>query len=175
MKKLTGIISLLLLVVAAIAQDSTVYEGKAGIADVAEDDPGLFIFMMFMLMVIILALMFTVVLAGVFWALLMGLAFAGIVSMSVFMGWYQKSVSAGLIWFVLLCFGFVGVGGGMLIYLFAVGVSDWEYNTGNMLLYAAPAGLLGGLLAGWIFLKVMKRLLEFVKTKLAIGRGNQTS
>ena len=123
MKKLTGIISLLLLVVAAIAQDSTVYEGKAGIADVAEDDPGLFIFMMFMLMVIILALMFTVVLAGVFWALLMGLAFAGIVSMSVFMGWYQKSVSAGLIWFVLLCFGFVGVGRGMLIYLFFVGVS----------------------------------------------------
>src|SRR5688572_12264154 len=113
MKKLIGIISLLLLVIAVIAQDTSAYQGKAGVTDVAEEDPGLFMLMMFMLLVIVAALVLTAIFAAIFWMLLLVLAFAGIVSVSVFMGWYQKSVSAGLIWFVLLCFGFVGLGSGM--------------------------------------------------------------
>ena len=166
MKKFIGVISLLLLVITVIAQDSSLYQGKAGVADVAEEDPGLFMLMMFMLSAVLMALVLTVILAMFFWLLLLALAFAGIVSASVFMGWYQKSVSAGLMWFVLLCFGFVGVGSGMIVYLIAVGVSSLEYSTFHMLLYAAPAGLVGGLLAGRIFMKVIKTLLGFVKTKL---------
>ena len=166
MKKFIGFIPLILLVVPVIAQDSTVSPGRAGVADVAEEDPGLFMVMMMILLVLMAALVLTAIFAAMFWMLMLALAFAGIVSVSVFMGWYQKSVSAGLIWFVLLCFGFVGMSSGLLIYLFVVGVSDWEYSTANMLLYAAPAGLLGGLLTGWIFVMVMKRLLGFVRKKL---------
>ena len=167
MKKLFALFLVLFCVIGVIAQDTT-YQGQAGIADVADSDPGLFIFMMFMLMVMIAALLLTIILAMAFWGILMALTFAGIVSLSVFMGWYQNSVRAGVLWFIWLCFGAVGVGSGVIVYLIVLSLSDWTFSWGHLLLYAVPAGLLGGMIAGWIFLKVMRRLVEFVKAKFVV-------
>lgn len=167
MKKFPGFIFFLLLTLITLAQDSAQYNGKAGIEDVRQGDPGLFMLMMMMLMTIVIALILTIFLAMVFWVIMLGLAFAGIVSFSVFMGLYQRSVRAGFFWFVMLCFGFVGMAGGALIYSMIVGFTELTFSWTNVFIYAVPAGLIAGVLAGWLVLKLMKKMLVFVKGKIS--------
>lgn len=114
MKKIILFVALLLPVMALVAQvDSSAYQGKAGIADVADEDPGLFMFMMIFLVGLIVAIIVSLIGAGLLALFIFLLTAAGILSVSVFMAWYKRSVYTGLKWFVYLSFCIAGMVGGI--------------------------------------------------------------
>jgi hypothetical protein len=90
----------------------TIAIAHAGVADVAEDDPGLFMVMMIMLLgflcgcIMILALM---AIAAVAFA---AMALAGVFTFSALVAWYRRSLSAGLKTFIYGIAGCIGLAGG---------------------------------------------------------------
>ena len=127
-------------------------EGKAGIADVAADDPGLFMFMMIIAFGVIVAILFVMVCAVVIAMLLLFLSAVGILSLSVFMGWYKKSLYTGVQWFVFLSFGVTGMAGVLMVALLVTRFGHSDYSLNTLLSWGIPSGLAGGLLAGWLVL-----------------------
>ena len=149
---------LLPLAVVFTQADSTAYQGKAGIGDVAEEDPGLFIFMMIFLLGLVVAIIACLAAAAVlaFFAFL--LVAAGIVSVSVFMAWYKRSVYTGFKWLVNLSFSITGMAGVTVLCLLLHQFGDTGYTLRTMLSWGLPAGLAGGLLGGRVLLTVSRAL-----------------
>lgn len=153
MKKLILLLLILLPGLLLLAQaDSTGYRGLAGVGDVAEEDPGLFVFMMIFLLGLIVAILFALSGAGLLGLFIFLLTAGGILSVSVFMGWYKRSVYTGLKWFVYLSFCVAGMAGVTLVCLLLHRFEDTGYSLKTLLSWGLPAGLAGGLLAGWIVL-----------------------
>lgn len=169
MKKIILLFLLLLPVIALLAQtDSTAYQGKAGIADVAEDDPGLFMMMMIFLLGLVVAILISLVIAGMVALFIFLLTAAGILSVSVFMGWYKRSIYTGVKWFVYLSFSIAGIAGVSLVCLLLHRFRDMDYSLKTLLSWSIPAGLIGGLLAGWVVLTVSRAVYRhfFAKREL---------
>ena len=91
-KKLWLIGFLVLCAVLVFAQDSTAYHGKAGVADVADEDPGLFIVMMIVLVGLITSIILGLIALAVLFLSVTALVAGGILSFSVVMGLYHKSL-----------------------------------------------------------------------------------
>lgn len=134
--------------------DSSGYEGKAGVADVAEEDTGLFMLMMFMLMGAVAAVL-ACLLVGL---LIMGIIFliimAGIASISAFLAWYRKSVYEGVRWFLYLTFAVIGIAGGIVGGVLIKFVIGYHASIRSLLPWTVPAGLVGGLIAAWALIKI---------------------
>jgi hypothetical protein len=134
--------------------DSSVYEGKAGVADVAEEDPGLFLLMMFMLMGAVIAVFICLGVGLLLSGIISLMIAAGIVSISAFMAWYNKSIYAGVKWFVYLSFAIIGIAGGIVGSVLIGYFSDYNSPVNEMFLWSIPAGLIGGLIAAWAIIKI---------------------
>lgn len=159
MKRIILLLFLLLPVVMLLAQaDSAAYQGKAGIGDVAEEDPGLFIFMMIFLLGLVVAVIACLAAAAVLTLLTLLLMSAGIVSVAVFMAWYKRSVYTGVKWLVYLSFSIAGMAGVTFVCFLLHRFGDTGYTLKTMLSWGLPAGLAGGLLGGWILLTASRAL-----------------
>lgn len=133
----------------------------AGVADVADDDPNLFVVMIAMLLAF-----FVLVLVGLLgFALFVGgvllLAGMGIFSVSVILGWFHRSFTKGLSIFFRLSLVAAGlVGSGLLLFVLYIL---------EVPLVAAPAFWIlmafAGAAAGWVCFSLIKRL-----GKLLVGR-----
>lgn len=138
---------------------------QAGIADVAETDPGLFMFMMiFALGALVSAIVCCVLImvAGIFLA---GMAATGIVSVSILVGYSRRSVSAG--WKTLWLLGGFLLGAivatilyGAICYFSTYTFSGWYY-----IMIVIPAGIAGGLVAGWVGKQLLKVVFRRVIRK----------
>lgn len=134
----------------------------AGIADVADNDPGLFLIML----IALLALVFMVV-AGTFIILfiagiLMLLVGAGILSLSVFAGWYHNSVGKGINTFLNLSFITAGIIAALLL-LLVLDIFNVQAVTTTSFCVSVIAA--GGI-AGWICIRITKQVLQLLINKL---------
>lgn len=169
MKKFILFIALLLPVMALVAQmDSAAYQGKAGIADVADEDPGLFMFMMIFLLGLIVAIIVSLIGASLLALFIFLLTAAGILSASVFMAWYKKSFYTGLKWFVYLSFSIAGMVGVSLVCLLLCRFGDIGYTLKTLVSWGVPAGLAGGLLAGWLVLTISRVVYRYFLGKMKL-------
>lgn len=132
MKKIIFLLLVLLPVATLLAQvDSSVYNpsgGKAGVADVADSDPGLFMVMMIILIGFLIGIIACFALAAVLAFFIFLLTAAGIFSFSVFMAWYRRSIYSGVKWFIYLSFCFAGMAGTAFVCLLAEGFGNASYS-----------------------------------------------
>lgn len=172
MKKTILLLLLLLPVALLLAQtDSSAYQGKAGIADVAEDDPDISVMMLMLLLGVGVAIIISLVVAGMVALFIFLLTVAGILSVSVFMGWYKRSIYTGVKWFVYLSFSIAGIAGVSLVCLLLHRFRDMDYSLKTLLSWGIPAGLIGGLLAGWVVLTVARAVYRHFVAKREL-QGN---
>jgi len=140
-------------------------QAAAGVSDVAGSDPGLFMVMLVLALAFAAALTVIVLLSLLFVLLLAVLAGCGILSVSVFVGWRQRSLPAGLQWFFRLGFLAAGCGVGWLFISLAALYQGGNFPYLRWLLVA----LIGGAIAGWLGYKMAKMLLRILLQRL--GRG----
>lgn len=172
MKRIIFLLLFLLPLAAIFAQaDSAAYQGKAGIADVADADPGLFIFMMIFLLGLLVAITVCFACAAMLALFVFLLVAAGIVSASVFMAVYKKSIYTGVQWLVYLSFCIAGIGGITLLCILLNYWGNTGYTLKTLLLWGMPAGLVGGLLAGWIVLTALKAIYRHFFAKREVQQA----
>jgi hypothetical protein len=145
-----------------VAQDTAGYRGKAGIADVADTDPGLFMVMMFILIGFIGALLLGIIALLLTCLILFLLTSAGIVSVSLFMGLYHRSLKTGIKTLIFSAFSLFGVVGGAAGYLLFSILKDIPMKAGYTLGLSMLAGLGGGLLTGWLFSILFGRFYRYL-------------
>ncbi len=124
--------------------------GASGVADVVENDPGLFIFMIMMLFAflgVLLLGMVLMVLLGLAIALVVG---AGITSVAALGGLYYRSVKTGILLFVYLSFVSAGAFAGFALCFTYNLIWPKDY----LLLHLLMAGMPAGALAGWATAKI---------------------
>ena len=138
------------------AQVDTTYHGKAGVADVAEDDPGLLLFMMAIAIGWIGIFFLSVIGVLVLAAIALGLTAAGVITSSLLIGWYRRSVYSGVKWFVYVSFALAGALGGAIGSMLLHHVADTGYSTGKWLVWGIPIGMIGGLLSAWVLIKISR-------------------
>ncbi|MBO9564741.1 MAG: hypothetical protein J7621_18325 [Niastella sp.] len=164
MKRIILLLLALLPIATLLAQaDSSVYNpsgGKAGVADVADSDPGLFMVMMIFLIGFLVAVIACLALAAVLGIFIFLLTAVGIVSFSIFMAWYRRSIYSGVKWFIYLSFCFAGMAGTTFVCLLAEGFGNASYSLKTMLSWGIPIGFAGGLMGGWILLTVSRLLFS---------------
>ena len=169
MKRLLILWLLLFPVATLIAQtDSSVYNpsgGKAGVADVADSDPGLFMVMIIFLIGFLIAVIACLAMAAVLAFFIFLLTAAGIVSLSVFMAWYRRSIYSGIKWFIYLSFSLAGMAGTAIVCLLAEEFGNASYSLRTTLSWGIPIGLAGGLLSGWILLTASRALFKHFSSK----------
>jgi hypothetical protein len=167
MKKALALILLLITLMPVFAQVDTAYYGKAGVADVAEDDPGLLIFMMMIAIgwigIFFLSALGVLILA----AIALGLIAAGIITSSVLVGWYRRSVFSGVKWFVYVSFAGAGAVGGAIGSMLLHHFVDSGYSYGKWLGWGIPIGIIGGLLSAWVLIKISR----YVYTRYILKKG----
>lgn len=133
----------------------------SGLADVAESDPGLLLFMLigfvpFVAMVVV-GLMIFAIITGV----LMLITGMGIASVSVFIGWYHRSVRKGLNTFFYLCFAGAGIVAALLLLflLDLLNVSAVSHASFCVSIIAA------GAIAGWVCFAIIKRIGRWIRQR----------
>lgn len=165
MKKILILLTLLVMVAPLFAQvDTSAYQGKAGVADVAEDDPGLLVFMLFIAIGWVFAAFLCLIAAAIAVAVILGMVAAGIVSASVLIGWYQRSIYKGVKWFVYFLFAFGGLFAGALVGLIFYRIQHYKYSLAETLSWGISVGAISGLLAGWVLVNISR----IVYRKLAV-------
>lgn len=132
----------------------------AGVADVADTDPGLFLFMMIILIGFLWAIIGFLALVALAAIAFLLLAAMGVFTISAFVAWYRKSLLAGLKTSLYLAAGLIGIGGGAFggwVYC------RWLYPTSvssSLLIWSALAGGLAALLICRLFLLLLAKLAE---------------
>lgn len=134
----------------------------AGVADVVDSDPGLFL----MMLIGLLALVF-IVLAGTLIVLFIAgvvllLVGAGILSLSVFAGWYHNSVGKGVSTFLNLSFITAGVIAALLL-LLVLDIFNVQAVTTTSFCVSV---IVAGGIAGWICISITKRIMQLLFNKL---------
>ncbi|RYY64368.1 MAG: hypothetical protein EOO13_18580 [Chitinophagaceae bacterium] len=132
-----------------------------GVADVADNDPGLFVFMMFILLCFGFTLAVGIIISTVILCILAVFALMGIMSVSVLMGWWQRSFLSGLSWFLRLCFIVGGVGVSWLVVFLGLMIRDVDTDAIPLFLAATGAGALGGLFCSMVFIKASRVIYRF--------------
>lgn len=134
----------------------------AGVADVAGDDPGLFLMMMMMLVAFGIALVLLLVVSFALICLFVLVILSGILSISVVIAWMQKSVLSGLTWFLRLLFISSGTVLGMVLIMFA---RVYEPAHFPIMRWALICGI-GGAFAGWVGFYAVSRMVRSALTML---------
>ena len=140
----------------------------AGAADVAQDDPGLFLFMMVIALAFLGAVLIAV--AGIVMLLLLiaALVAFGLFSMSVITAWYYRSAARGLNVFVCAVFAILGAAGSLLAAWLIQYNKQAHFSSDTVVITVCLcAGIAGGLLTGRLFLYVVKNLFRYISRKMA--------
>jgi len=166
MKKTLAVIVLLLAFLPMFAQVDTLSQGKAGVTEAAQDDGSFLLFLMVFMAGCIAIFFFSVLgvlaLAGVALVLIA----AGIITSSIFVGWYRRSVYSGVKWFIYATFAAAGACGGVVIslLLYYFGSSLFTYKKwlgyGKPLVWGIPIGIVSGLLSAWILVKISRMVYD---------------
>jgi hypothetical protein len=137
------------------------------VADVLESDPGLFMFMMMMLVSFGIAFTFGILLCALFIAIASILIGCGVVSLSVMIGLYSRSLSTGVRWFTKLSFLALSFAAAYAT-IFFLQVIGWlpiavlpAFGLASLGAFAA------GLLFDLIFHKVLSVLYNLLRSKTA--------
>jgi hypothetical protein len=166
MAKKLWLISFLMVCAALVfAQDSTAYHGKAGVADVADEDPGLFIVMMIVLVGLITSIILGLIVISVLFFSVTALVAGGIVSFSVVMGIYHKSIRTGIKSLVYIAATLLGGGAGIIGYFLFIMFRHSHFQIQYPLLMSFVGGMLGGMIGGWIALRLIVKVYERFKPK----------
>lgn len=128
----------------------------AGVADVAGDDPGLFLMMLMMLIAFGMALAVLLVVSFALICLFVLFLLSGILSISVVIAWVQKSFLSGLRWFLRLLFISLGMIVGMVLLVF---VRVYEPVHFPIARWALICGI-GGAMAGWVGYYFVSRIFR---------------
>lgn len=169
MKKALAFVLLLLLFIPVFAQVDTTYQGKAGIADVADEDPGL-LFVMTLVLIGWIGIFFLCIIGVLIMAAItLAFAAAGIITSSIIVGWYRRSVYSGVKWFIYLSFAVAGaLGGAMGSFMLSV-LIDTSYSKEQWLGWGIPIGIIGGLLSALGLIKISRYVYDryFMKKEIA--------
>jgi hypothetical protein len=129
--------------------------GKAGLEDVREEDPGLFMMMMIFLVGIVGAFFLGMIVLMLIAAFAAALIFTGILTTSVLAGLYHRSMMTGVKWFVYLacCAGgaVLGLVGALLVRVISSATHTSLFSPG----YALLGGLVAGPILGWLTMKTI--------------------
>ena len=155
-----------LLPVLLFAQANSSHIGKAGIADVADEDPGLFIVMMLILCAFSAAFLAIGIFSALALSVLTAFIVGGVISMSVFVGFYQRSVTKGLKFFMALAGTLVGAALGMATAFITIHI--FKFSITNIYPYFTIAGILGGGLIGLTSFAGLKMSYNYLETKLLV-------
>lgn len=167
MKKFVSLVIILFVTVAVFAQDTTQAAGKAGVADVADSDPGLFIVMM-----LFLAGLLGAVTAGAFicffvFTIIIATIATGLLSASVLIGLYHRSVKSGFRTLIYLTFIGIGFAGALVAYTFFVaGNREVGFRWLHAILIALPAGGIIGFICAKLFLLMFQRIITLAQKRL---------
>lgn len=158
MKKAILLLVMLLPLIVTLAQVDSTYQGKAGVADVADSDPGLFIVMMCILIGFIGAIFMGLILIA-FVCLFIGLlSLIGITSIATVAGIYGRSFRKGLSWFFRLGFTAAGLGSGFVAAVIIHYIWLQQYHFSYLALWSASGGALSGFLVGILVFKALEKL-----------------
>lgn len=147
----------------SLAQTSdSIPEGKAGITDVAESDPGLFVVMMMILLGLMVLFAFAVVATMIVIVMTAVLASAGVLSLSLFAGLYKRSASAGIKTLVYASFSGLGLLGGLAGYYTYVRYNHLNFSWQDAALAGMPIGLLAGVGSAWLAIAVFRYLFRYL-------------
>jgi hypothetical protein len=164
-KKIWPVLFLILCSAVVFAQDSTVYQGKMGIADVADEDPGLFIVMIIVLIGFITAIFLGLVAISVLFVSTVALVTGGIISFSVIMGIYHKSLLTGFRYFIVTASTLLGGAAGFIGYALFILLRHFHFQIHYPIFLSIAGGMAGGLIGGLLALKFISRLYERLKPK----------
>jgi hypothetical protein len=149
--------------------DTLEYASKAGVADVADSDPGLFIVMMCMLLGALGICFLIFILTGL--AVLGGilLVASGIVSVAFWIGLYNRSYSDALKWFLILVFGVMGIVGGCLFAFLLHMIWLEKEPLSEVMGWGTFIGGASGSLSGWGIFKAIRYVFDFVKRRYLLS------
>ena len=162
-KKWRLLVLLILCAAFVYAQDSTIYRGKAGVEDVREEDPGLFIVMMIVLVGLITSIILGLITLTCLFFGLMALVTGGILSFSVIVGVYRGSLLTGVRTFIFIIAMLLGGAAGTAGYILFSFIRQSHFQFQYMLFLSTLGGMAGGLSGGWFALKMLKRIYERLK------------
>lgn len=135
----------------------------AGLADVADDDPNLFIVMMAMLLALVCMTLAGLLIFAVFVGIIVLLMAMGIFSVSVISGWYHRSFAKGVSTFFRLSLVAMGiVGSGLLLLVLDI----FHVPLVSSLSFCVLVVIAGGV-AGWVCFNVIERLGSLLIDRLA--------
>lgn len=161
MKKIILLVLALLPMLTLLAQvDSSAVQGNTVVFDDGDFSPGLFAITLIFLLGLLIAVIACFALAAVLALFIFLLTVAGILSFSVFMAWYRRSIYSGIKWFIYLSFSFAGMAGTAIVCLLAEEFGNASYSLRTTLSWGIPIGLAGGLLSGWVLLAISHALLR---------------
>lgn len=139
---------------------------KAGIADVAEEDPGLFMMMVIIILAFVIMMLAGIIIICLVAGIVMLLVGAGILSLSVFAGWYHNSIVKGISTFLKISF----ITGGIVAALLLLLVLDiFNVHAVATTSFCVSVIVAGGI-AGWISVNIAKSIIQLLIDKL---RGNK--
>lgn len=133
---------------------------KAGIADVAEEDPSLFMMMVIIILAFVIMMLAGIIIICLVAGIVMLLVGAGILSLSVFAGWYHRSVSKGISTFLHLSFATAGIIAALLLILALNILHIQAAATTSFCISIIVAGGFAGWLSLNIAIKVMQLLID---------------
>lgn len=166
MKKMSALIVFMFAALSIFAQDTTQAAAKAGITDVAESDPGLFMVMMFILVGLLGAATAGAFICFFVFTIIIATIATGLLSASVLIGLYHRSVKSAFRTLIYLTFITVGIGGALVAYAIFVAAShqasfSWLYA----LLIAVPAGGVVGFVCARLFIVMFRRVTALVQKR----------
>jgi hypothetical protein len=139
-------------------------QAGAGVTDVADEDPGLFLMMMFLLAGFIGVCILAAGAALVALAVCCCMIFAGTLTVSILAGWYRQSATSGLKAFVRLLFTLFGcLAGALAGWILRI----WLVHSPSSATVIADAAASGGA-AGWL---IANLLLATARRLLQAGRS----
>lgn len=134
----------------------------AGVADVVDSDPGLFLMMLIALIAIVFMVVVGTLIILFIAGVLLLLVSAGILSLSVFAGWYHNSVGKGISTFLNLSFITAGVIAGFLL-LLVLDIFNVQAVTTTSFCVSV---IVAGGIAGWICISITKRIMQLLLNRL---------
>jgi uncharacterized membrane protein YciS (DUF1049 family) len=150
--------------------DSTISHNYLLEDDEGDDEFNVFLFSL--ASVFFAALFGAAVIGGFFAALLLlaiiALISAGILSTSVIVGLYKRSVGAGFKFLLALCGGIIGICFGSLMAFFFT--KGFTINTLPVTLTSTLSGLLGGIIIGLITANLVIKLLRYLHKKYVASK-----
>jgi hypothetical protein len=145
--------------------DSITNAATAGEEPVDGFDPGLLIFLLVFLGIIVAAIGFGVFLTAIILFGIFAMVSLGIISASIFAGIYTRSVTKGFkVFFILCAIALGGLFGCTALY--GLNVFTHWFNADKAILWGGTFGLVAGLAGGLVTLYFLKQLTAWLKTKI---------